>query len=82
MQSRSTPAGKRPVNLTLSEDVVNEARNYTANLSATVEDLLVEYVAGQRQARESQQEQARRLCEEWNEFDAQYGSFADEHVNL
>jgi post-segregation antitoxin (ccd killing protein) len=32
---------KRPVNLTLSEDVVVSAKRYNSNLSATVETLLL-----------------------------------------
>jgi toxin CcdB len=40
---------KRPVNLTLSEGLVEQARNYTDNLSATVEELLADYVSGQEQ---------------------------------
>ncbi len=39
---------RRPVNLTLSEDVVREARLLTRNLSDTVETLLSEYVAAER----------------------------------
>ena len=38
---------KRPVNMTLSEDLVREARKLTANLSETVERLLAEFVAGE-----------------------------------
>jgi post-segregation antitoxin (ccd killing protein) len=41
---------KRPVNLTLNEVLVERARRYTDNLSATLESLLTEYVA--RQERE------------------------------
>lgn len=39
---------KRPVNLTLSEDVVREARLLTRNLSETVETLLSDYVVAER----------------------------------
>lgn len=39
---------KRPVNLTLSEDVVREARLLTRNLSETVETLLADYVEAER----------------------------------
>ena len=38
-------ARKRPVNLTLSEALVTQARAYTDNLSATMEMLLADYVA-------------------------------------
>ena len=41
-------ARKKPVNLSLSADLVREARLLTANLSETVEALLAAYVAEQR----------------------------------
>ncbi len=40
-----TRGGKKPVNLTLSADLVREARLLTPNLSETVERLLAAYVA-------------------------------------
>ena len=86
MRMKIAPPGsaerKRPVNLTLSEDVVAQARNYTPNLSATVEELLAEYVAGQRQARESRAQMARDCVADWNAVHEAVGSFADDHVNL
>ena len=41
-------ARKKPVNLSLSAELVREARLLTPNLSATVETLLTAYVARQR----------------------------------
>ncbi len=38
-------ARKRPVNLTLNEDLVSQAKKLTANLSGVVESLLAEFVA-------------------------------------
>lgn len=59
MQAPSAARGrKRPVNLTLSENLVAEAKTYTGNLSATVESLLGAYVLGQQQARLSRQQLA------------------------
>ena len=84
MNSRS-PIGterKRAVNLTLSEDVVAQARNYTPNLSATVEELLADYVVDRRQARQGAEEMARACASEWNAVNDAIGSFADDHVNL
>ncbi len=43
---------KKPVNMTLSEDLVREARNLTTNLSDTVEKLLADYVDTQQKRRE------------------------------
>lgn len=42
---------KKPVNMTLSEDLVREARRLTNNLSATVETLLADYVEAERRKR-------------------------------
>ena len=39
---------KRPVNMTLSENFVIEARKVTGNLSETVEQLLAEFIATRR----------------------------------
>ena len=38
-------ARKRPVNLTLNEDLVNRAKGIADNLSGVVESLLADYVA-------------------------------------
>ncbi len=46
---------KRPVNMTLSEDLVRDARSLTTNLSETVEKLLSEYIDAQRQKREEKE---------------------------
>jgi len=82
--SAVSPAGdrKRPVNLTLSEGLVNEARRLTSNLSATVEELLAEYVAGHEQARQSQRRMAAACVADWNAVHEALGSFADEHSTL
>jgi len=51
---------KKPVNMTLSEDLVREARSLTTNLSDTVEKLLADYVDTQQKKR---QEKARLIDE-------------------
>ncbi len=75
-------ANKRAVNLTLSDGVVSQARSYTANLSATVEMLLTDYVAAQQRAKATRQQQANGWCADWNAVHAAVGSFADEHQAL
>jgi antitoxin CcdA len=75
-------ANKRPVNLSLSEGVVRQARNYTANLSATVEVLLADYVAAQQRAKATRQQQANDWCADWNAVHEAQASFADEHSTL
>ena len=84
MKSMQRAAGerKRPVNLTLSEVVVAQARNYTPNLSATVEELLAAYVASQQQSRQSRHRMAQACATDWNAVHEAVGSFADDHLNL
>lgn len=73
---------KRAINLSLSLDLVDEARRYSANLSATVEDLLAEYVQRQQAVMATRQRQADACTHAWNEVHARIGSFADEHSTL
>jgi antitoxin CcdA len=78
----SAAAGKRPVNLLLNEATVREARRHTSNLSATVENLLADYVARQESARNERQTQADAVAEAWNRFQAEHGSIADDYSTL
>ena len=73
---------KRAVNLTLNEGLVAQAKTYTSNLSATMEDLLAAYVAQQQQTRASRQQMADACAADWNAVHASVGSFADEHSTL
>ena len=73
---------KRPVNLTLNEALVAQAKTYTSNLSATMEALLADYVASQQQAQCSRQQWADTCAADWNAVYASVGSFADEHTTL
>ena len=73
---------KRPVNLTLSEEVVASAKRYSNNLSATVESLLVEYAQREQRAAAERQQRARLCASEWNAVHDSVGSFADEHSTL
>lgn len=76
MPAFAVSARKRPVNLTLNEALVAQAKAYTSNLSATVE-LLIEFVASQQQARRSRQQLADTCAADWNGVHADVGSFAD-----
>ena len=78
----SAPIRKRAVNLTLNEGLVAQAKTYTSNLSATMEELLAAYVAQQQQTRLSRQQQADAVATDWNAVHAAVGSFADEHSTL
>lgn len=79
---QSNQSRKRPVNLTLNEDLVIQAKGMTNNLSAVVESLLAEFVAKQNEARQARTRQADSAAETWNDFNAHHGSFADEHSTL
>ena len=73
---------KRPVNLTLNESLLAQAKAYTSNLSSTVEALLSEFVTQQQQAQRSRQQVADACADDWNAVHASVGSFADEHSTL
>lgn len=75
-------ARKRPVNLTLSEDLVIEARGLTDNLSGVVESLLSGYVEDARRQRLAKAKALGTTIAAWNEFTTRHGSFADEHSTL
>lgn len=79
---RNNPVRKRPVNLTLSEDLLMEAKGMTNNLSAVVESLLTAYVAKQHDERRALERQAEATTGVWNAFNDRAGSFADEYSTL
>ncbi|ENO86014.1 type II toxin-antitoxin system CcdA family antitoxin [Thauera linaloolentis] len=75
-------APKRPVNLSLNEDLVARARSLTGNLSAEVESLLADFVLRQQQLRQAEAASLRRSAAAWNVFAEKHGSFADEFSTL
>jgi antitoxin CcdA len=81
-RSYDNNAPKRAVNMTLNEDLVRRAREYTTNLSEQVEKLLAEFVTTERKRRAEEDAQLDAAISAWNEFDEQHGAFADEHSNL
>jgi len=74
-------AMKRPVNMTLNEDLVRRVKGLTANLSETVEALLAGYV----EMEEAKRANLKARCEQWARWSAaliaQHGSPADEYVD-
>ena len=78
----SSASRKRPVNLTLSDDVVQQARSFSSNLSGVVEALLADYVRQQTQARQTRRQEAALTAQAWNDFNDATGSFADQHSTL
>ena len=82
MQTSTGSPRKRPVNLTINEALVAQAKAYTNNLSATMESLLAEFVAAQQSAQRDHQRAADACAAAWNAVHASVGSFADEHSTL
>jgi len=80
--TQGNQARKRPVNLTLNEDLVAQAKGMTNNLSAVVESLLADYVTKQNEARYAKARHADTATEAWNAFNERAGSFADEYSTL
>ena len=82
MQTSATSARKLPVNLTITEALVAQAKAYTNNLSAAMESLLAEFVANQQSAQRNRQHVADACAADWNAVQVAAGSFADEHSTL
>jgi antitoxin CcdA len=80
--SYNLQARKRPVNLTLNEDLVLQARGMTDNLSGVVESLLANFVEHERQQRFAKAKTVEATIATWNDFNTKLGSFADEHSTL
>jgi antitoxin CcdA len=80
--AEETKATKRPVNLSLNEALVKEARSVTDNLSEAVESLLAEFVSRERARRIAHAKALKETIATWNTFAEKHGSFADEHSTL
>ena len=81
-QRISAGARKRPVNLTLSEDLVSQARTMTDNLSGVVESLLAEFIDRQSRERLAKTKAVEATVAAWNTFNLESGSIADEYSSL
>jgi antitoxin CcdA len=73
---------KRPVNLTLNEDLVNQAKGLTDNLSQVVEALLSGFLATAREKRLANARAVKATVKMWNDFNAKSGSISDEYSSL
>ena len=83
MKSSYNPqARKRPVNLTLNEDLVGQAKRMTDNLSAVVESLLADFVAREQRDRLAKSKAVEATVTLWNKFNDEKGSIADEYSSL
>jgi antitoxin CcdA len=75
-------ARKRPVNLTLNESLVNQAKSLTDNLSGVVESLLTEFVCRAHREKLQKAKAVEAAMASWNEFNSDSGSIADEYSSL
>jgi antitoxin CcdA len=75
-------ARKRPVNLTLNEDLVQQAKGMTNNLSGVVESLLSDYLAQEQKHRLAKAKTLEATIAVWNDFNSKMGSFSDEYSSL
>ena len=73
-------ARKRPVNLTLNEDLVQQAKVVTDNLSGVVDSLLADFVAHEHGHRLAKAKTLETTSAVWNDFDT--SSFANEFSSL
>ena len=77
----------RPVNLTLNEDLVRQAKVMTNNLSGVVDRLLVEFVSKERRERLARSEAIEQTVALWNQFNADQfkakeSAFSDDYSTL
>jgi len=79
---RNSAARKRPVNLTLNEDLVEQVKGITDNLSGVVESLLSGFVEQERKHQLAKAKAIESTIAAWNAFNAKIGSFADEYSSL
>lgn len=83
MKIDSDPAArKRPVNLTLNENLVSQAKSLTDNLSAVVESLLTDFVSRAHRERLQKAKVVEAAMASWNKFNSNSGSIADEYSSL
>ena len=75
-------APKRPVNMTLNEDLVRRVRGLSTNLSETVESLLADFVEAVEAKAMAHERQIAAHVAANEAFVAKYGSLADEFSEL
>ncbi len=78
----NTRAAKRPINLSLNEDLVVKVREVTTNISERVEILLVAFLEVEQAKRAEADAALGKAVSAWNAFGEEFGSLADEHSTL
>ena len=69
---------KKSVNMTLSEDLVREARTLTGNLSETVEQLLAEFIQAARSRNAETEQRIDATIAMLNELYDKHGGLGEE----
>ncbi|HEY4174638.1 MAG TPA: type II toxin-antitoxin system CcdA family antitoxin [Rhodopila sp.] len=75
-------APRRAVNLSLNEDLVQQAKDLTRNLSGTVEELLAGYVASEQARKQAEDDQLENVINALNERHKRDGFLSDEFSNF
>lgn len=71
--NQMTRGAKVPVSMSLSEDLIREARALTSDLSGTVEGLLTAYIATERSKHANEQRAIDMAIAATNDFVDRYG---------
>ena len=75
-------APRKPVNLSLDEELVRQARQFSQNLSGTVEELLEGFVRRAQARRRMEDEAIDRVIGATNALHARHGFLSDEFSAL
>ncbi len=75
-------AQRRPINVSLNEDLVRQARLFTRNLSGTLEDLLRDFVAQERARRRAEDTALDQVIDAVDAFHREHGLLSDEFSSL
>lgn len=75
-------AQKRPINVSLNEDLVRQARLFTRNLSGTLEDLLRDFVVHERARRRAEDAALDQVINAVDAFHREHGLLSDEFSSL
>ena len=73
---------KKPVNMTLSEDLVREARLLTRNLSDRVEQLLADFISAERARQDEKDRRIDATIAMLNDLYDRHGGLGEEFSSL
>jgi antitoxin CcdA len=71
-------AARKPVNLSLNEDLVARARGLTRNLSGKVEELLADFVQAEIARKRAEDEELEAIIDALNAVHEEHGFLSDE----